>query len=145
MLIFFIILIILFDQVLKFWVSHQLSYGQGISFIPGVMDLTYVTNEGGAWSLFSGQVNLLAIISIFVIGYLFYLMHQPKTTKLQQYVFGLIIGGAIGNLIDRLLLGHVIDIFELTLFSFPVFNIADAAVCIGMFLLMLQIIFDPEI
>lgn len=132
------------DQLLKYWISHQLVMGESINFLPGFMKLTYVINEGGAWSLFSGQVKMLIVISILVVIYLFSQMLKVDVNDCQKFIYSLMIGGAVGNLIDRLLLGYVIDMFELTIFNFPVFNIADIAVSIGAGLLIIQILLDKN-
>lgn len=144
MQILWLLLIILSDQGLKYWISHNLLMGERQEFIPGFMQLTYVTNKGGAWSLFSGHINVLILLSVVVILYLTYLMWQVKEDKAQRLIYILILGGAIGNLIDRLFLGYVVDMFELTLFNFPVFNLADTAICIGVGFMMIQVLFDKN-
>ena len=109
-----------------------------IVLIPGFFHITYAENTGMAWSLLSGQTGLLALISAVAIGVMLRYLLVNKPDKLTSFALALMIGGAAGNLYDRLFLGYVRDFLNFYIFGydFPVFNIADAALCIGVFLLV---------
>jgi len=103
------------------------AYLGSVSIIGDFFTLTYITNTGAGFSLFQGQNLLLATAGIVIIGFLLYFFKRFQ--KNEQIFVAIIIGGALGNLIDRLILGHVVDFIA---FSFwPTFNIADCAVSIG--------------
>ena len=138
--------IIIFDQVTKFFVLKTLSFGYGEKIIvPGFFKFVHWGNTGAAWSMFHGNNELLAIISLLALLALFLFRHHFDTrTTLGQISLGLIFGGIIGNLIDRLFRNHVIDFVYFYLrqrdgreIGFPAFNVADTAICTGVGLLFL--------
>jgi len=112
----------------------------------GVFQLTYVENPGAAFGIFSGETNLLVwvtaiLLCLMILAVLFQKLDHP----LLFWSFGLIIGGGIGNLIDRVLYGYVVDYLHVTLINFAVFNFADCCVVIGAGLLLLYFLFfDSE-
>lgn len=110
-----------------------------IVLIPGFFHITYLENTGMAWSMLSGQTGLLALISAVAIGVMLRYLLTKKPDRLTSFALALMIGGAAGNLFDRLFLGYVRDFLNFYIFSydFPVFNIADAALCVGVFLLLI--------
>ena len=123
-------------------ISKHMIAASGITdivLIPGFFHITYAENTGMAWSLLSGQTGLLAWISAVAIGVLLRYLLVNKPDKLTSFALALMIGGAAGNLYDRLFLGYVRDFLNFYIFGydFPVFNIADAALCIGVFLLVI--------
>lgn len=123
-------------------ISKHMIAASGITdivLIPGFFHITYTENTGMAWSLLSGQTGLLALISAVAIGVMLRYLLVNKPDKLTSFALALMIGGAAGNLYDRLFLGYVRDFLNFYIFGydFPVFNIADAALCIGVFLLVI--------
>jgi signal peptidase II len=123
-------------------ISKHMIAASGITdivLIPGFFHFTYAENTGMAWSLLSGQTGLLALISAVAIGVMLRYLLVNKPDKLTSFALALMIGGAAGNLYDRLFLGYVRDFLNFYIFGydFPVFNIADAALCIGVFLLVI--------
>lgn len=128
--------VIILDQLSKYMVANESIPDMVI--IRNFFHITYVKNTGMAWSLLSGQTGLLALISAVAIGYMLYYLLKNKPDKLTSFALALMIGGAAGNLIDRLFLSYVRDFLNFYIFGydFPVFNIADAALCIGVFLLL---------
>lgn len=123
-------------------ISKHMIAASGITdivLIPGFFHITYAENTGMAWSLLSGQTGLLALISAVAIGVMLRYLLVNKPDKLTSFALALMIGGAAGNLYDRLFLGYVRDFLNFYIFGydFPVFNIADAALCIGVFLLVI--------
>lgn len=138
-----IILIVAFDQLTKYLVSQKLSTGKIVSFIPKVIQFRYAQNTGMAFSMLSGArwffIALTAIVCVGVIAYLF----SGKCKSLWLYwSLGVVVAGGIGNLIDRILYGFVVDFIEPIFVDFAVFNIADCAVTCGAVVLIAYLVFD---
>mgnify|MGYP001817427722 CR=1 FL=1 len=123
-----------FDQALKFWVESNMAYQETIELLP-VFALFRTHNEGIAFSMLTGLGPwVLVAIAVAVICFVLWLWRSnPAARWLSHLGFGLIVGGAIGNIIDRALLGYVVDMFLFSLesWSFAVFNLADAFISIG--------------
>lgn len=134
-------IILLLDQILKQLVINQISYQQTINIIPNFFYLTYVKNTGGAWSILSGNTYLLLIIGLIAIGVLIYYLFKKENFSLLEVIsFSLLIGGIIGNFLDRLIYQAVIDYigFILGNYYFPVFNLADICIVIGTLILIID-------
>ena len=133
-----IILSVILDQAGKYIVQGNEAL-HNIEVIPGFFHITYVKNTGMAWSLLSGYPQLLALIAAVAIGVMLWYLTTQKPDRLTALAVALMAGGAAGNLIDRLMFGYVRDFLNFYIFGydFPVFNIADAALCIGVFLLLI--------
>jgi len=132
------------DQVLKIWAVAHLTPGVPQPFIP-LLNLTLIYNTGAAFGLFQGGARILVMVSILVgFGILHYL-GRKKLPLLQQVAFSMIAAGALGNAIDRVGRGSVVDYFDTTgtgwgpFDNFPIFNLADACVVVGVILLLLPI------
>lgn len=123
------------DQLLKSWTVHHLALGESAAFLPGLMQLTRVHNYGAAWSSFSGKTAVLIVITaalMLAVAYL--LVRRVVRHPLGCAAAVLILGGGIGNIIDRIVNGYVVDMFDLLLFNYPVFNLADCFVVVGVIL-----------
>jgi signal peptidase II len=141
------LLILALDQLTKWAVLRYLSYAEEKVIVPGFFKFVHWGNTGAAWSLFVGNNELLAVVALLALLILFLSRHHFDTrTLLGQAAFGMVLGGIVGNLIDRLLpsRGHVIDFIYFYLerpgggeIGFPAFNIADSAICIGVGLIFL--------
>lgn len=138
------------DQLTKYWINGRLplgSYGySGITIIPGFLNLVHVGNTGAAWSMFSGKSTGLALLAtgtLFAI--FFWRKHLALKNPAVQLSFGLLCGGIIGNLVDRLVHGHVIDFIDVHFGSYiyPTFNVADSGICIGVFWYVLWSLRNP--
>lgn len=142
-MIYFIIafLIVLADQVVKYLVTMNFGMGGQLDIIPGILRITYVSNSGGAFSIFSEHTMILAIISAVVCLLIIILMITGKMSALGKLSLGFILGGAIGNMIDRFVIGHVVDMFQPLFINFAVFNVADIFITIGAVLFIVYIIF----
>ena len=130
--------ILLVDQLVKYVVRSHMYVGESIPVIQGVFHLTYVRNTGAAFNLFEGMSMFLQIVTFFALVFAVWFMEkhlQRHWTLLLSMI--LIISGGSGNLLDRLFLGYVTDLFEFRLIHFPVFNVADIAICVGCFILVL--------
>ncbi|MBQ2061102.1 MAG: signal peptidase II [Oscillospiraceae bacterium] len=127
-----VIALVAADQGLKYWVVSHLSVGQSAPFLPGVMQLTRLHNTGAAWSSFSGMTAMLAVVTVVLMAGVLWLLIK-KTVRHPMGVTGclFILGGGLGNLIDRIFRGYVVDMFDIQLFQYPIFNLADCFVVIG--------------
>ena len=137
--------IVVFDQLIKIVASGVLPQlpDQTFVFIPGFASFHYLQNTGAAFSLFSNVTWLLTVLSVVLIIAMFYVLFKTKKYKsrLLRLALLFIIGGAIGNMIDRMFLGYVRDMIEFTFVRFAVFNVADSFVCIGAVLLGVFLLF----
>ena len=134
-------LIIFIDRISKAWVDNNFILGQSQTIISPFVDFTYVQNNGAAYSILQGKQTLLIVFTLLVmIGILAYLIvYRKKISKLEQLSLSLILGGGIGNLIDRIILGYVIDFVNIHII--PVFNVADIGITIGCILFAITILF----
>ena len=127
-----LLVMIVGDQALKGWTVSHLELGESTPFIPTIMQLTRVHNYGAAWSSLSGKtVLLIAVTAVMMIAVAVLLLRRVVRHPLGVAACLLILGGGIGNIIDRIRLGYVVDMFDLLLFSYPVFNLADCFVVVG--------------
>lgn len=137
---------IIVDQVTKYLVASQMTIGQSIPIIDNFLYLTSHRNAGAAWGIFQGKMMFFYLITLAVIAVVIVWMTRLniKKDKLLMIALALILGGAIGNFIDRVLYQHVIDFIDTYIFGydFPIFNIADSALSIGVVLMALDAILD---
>ena len=137
--------IIVIDQISKYYAQTLLQGSQSVPLIQDVFHLTYARNTGAAFSMLEGNQFLLkgvtTVIMIFLIGYL-YKVTKEKGQILFKISLAFILGGGIGNLIDRIRLDYVIDYFDFTLINFAIFNVADSFVVVGTILLGYLLIFN---
>lgn len=125
-------IVVALDQWTKALTRSNIEVGEVRAFVPGVLDLTHIHNRGAAWGMFQGHATTLAIVAIVVVIALAAVVIARRRTSLVEMIsFGLIVGGAIGNLIDRITQGYVTDMIRTAFIDFPVFNIADSAVTVG--------------
>ncbi len=133
-----VFLIIFFDRITKIFFSDLLSYGESIPVVLNILHMTMVHNTGIAFGLFKDQgitFIVIPIVAVFLLIFNMYYYKQNNEALSRVYVvaFSLILGGAIGNLVDRILYGYVIDFIDFRVW--PVFNIADSAITIGAILI----------
>lgn len=136
------IILLTLDQISKILVIKLLSFKEPITIIKNFFYLTYIQNKGAAFSILTGERILLILISIIIIIYLInYIKKNKPQTKLDYISISLVIGGALGNLIDRIIRGSVVDFLDFHIFSynFPVFNLADTFITIGVILLIINL------
>ena len=123
------------DQLLKSWVVSHLALGESTAFLPGFLQLTRVHNYGAAWSSFSGKTALLVAVTVLLLtGVVYLLLRRIVRHPLGVAAALLILGGGIGNIIDCIAHRYVVDMFDLLLFDYPVFNLADCFVVVGVIL-----------
>jgi signal peptidase II len=134
----------LLDQVTKYLIRKNLVPGECIEAIPGLFNISYVRNTGAAWGMLSGFGNLLIILSlVMLVVIVFFRKHFLTDTLTHRIATGLMLAGIVGNLIDRIRLGYVVDFldFHWSMHHFPSFNVADSAICIGVGLYMVSQVF----
>ena len=139
-LIWIALTVVLVDQVTKLWAVLALKGANAIVIVPGFLQLYYRTNTGAAFSILSEHTALLAVFSAAIsVVLLVWAWRLPAAEQGLRIAIGLILGGAVGNLIDRVRMGEVIDFIDahwLYKMHWPTFNVADSAVCVGMFLMV---------
>lgn len=135
---FFVVAI---DQLFKFMVLKLLVYGDSIPVIKGFFSLTLVFNTGAAFGILQGRHNLFLFLPLLTIILILFLYIRSKEKQKLLIPLGLLLGGTIGNFIDRLRYGYVIDFFDLFFRSWhwPAFNIADSCICFGVLVLLFQL------
>lgn len=135
-----IILLLVLDQLVKYWTVTNLALHTGQPFIPNVLSLFYIRNTGAAWGILSGNMVFFVIITIAICGGMIYWAHKAQRRRIEYIAYVLIFSGALGNFIDRLRLGYVIDMFKLEFMDFPIFNVADICLTIGVMVMILDTI-----
>ena len=139
----FAAVIVIVDQVTKYLTIANIPLGGFVEAVPGLFHLTYVRNFGAAFSSFEGQQWLFAIIFVlFTAGIIYdFTKNYLPFTKLERWLVAAIYGGGLGNMIDRLRFGYVVDMISVDFMDFPVFNVADCFITCGCILLMAHLIF----
>ncbi len=133
-----------FDQLTKAIVIHTFELQETLPLLPGVFHFTYVTNTGAAFSLFRDRVWLRWLSLVVSLGLMVLAWFGPRLNRWEQAGYGFILGGAIGNGIDRFATGAVIDFLDLRLINFPVFNLADVSINIGVACLLIAMILSAR-
>lgn len=130
------VLVTLFDQFVKWFVAGHMELGESIPVIPDIFHLTYILNPGAAFGILEGQQwFFLAIVIALFVAYFFLRKRIPEEPLYFPCAIGLLLGGALGNAIDRARLQRVVDFFDFRVW--PIFNIADIAICCGVALILL--------
>lgn len=141
---------LLIDQLSKYWIRTSLPLGDEIQVIPGFMHLSHIANHGAAWGMFSGQRWLLIGVSMIVVVVLAVAARQITARgRLVATGMGFIFGGAVGNLIDRIIFGSVTDMIDMDttiafIRNFPVYNVADSALTVGVCILVIHTLFGER-
>lgn len=143
--------IVLLDQVTKALVLQYFQLYDVVSIVPGFFNLTHIRNPGGAFGVLAGggstlrNMLFLGAGSVALMMILFFLRATPDKERLMRFTLALIFGGAIGNIIDRLRFGEVVDFLDFYLGSlhWPAFNVADSAITVGIGLFVYHILFKP--
>ena len=139
-MIIFTIIFLALDVVSKLIISKYIGINKSIKIIHNFLNITNVRNTGVAWSLFSNQTIFVLIVSIIIIvGIIIYITKNKPKTTIEKVVYSMILGGALGNLIERLIHGYVTDFIDVYIFNYnyPIFNLADTFIVIGAILLII--------
>jgi signal peptidase II len=140
-------LVVLVDQFTKVWVDRTMRIYESVPIVPGLLDLHYIRNTGAAFGFLSGshagfRIPFFILVSTLAIGIILFLFHKLEESEVMMpLALSLVLGGALGNLIDRIRLGEVIDfiLIHYRAFHWPAFNVADIGITVGVFLLVLRI------
>ena len=134
------------DQFTKYLTVANIALGERVPFIPGLIRFTYVRNTGAAFSSFEGQQWLfLVIFAALTVGILWEYFKSPMPfTKFDRWCIAAIYAGGLGNMIDRVRYGYVVDMIETLFMDFPVFNVADCFITCGCFALIISLFFNRE-
>ncbi len=135
-------IVVIIDQVTKYFIDSYLNLNQSITIIKNFFNITYIHNSGAAWGIFKNNSVFLVLISLVILVIFITQLNKFKKNIKNILALGLIIGGLIGNLIDRIFFSHVKDFLDFNIFGYdyPIFNIADISVVIGAILLIIAII-----
>ncbi len=140
--------ILILDQVTKLWIYFTVEFEtESIAVIPGFFNIVHWGNTGAAWGIFQGMSFWLALLAVVALFAIFRLRHHLGLRSTPGQVgFGLLCGGIIGNLVDRVAHGYVIDFLDFRFgeFAWPAFNVADGAICIGVAIYLFYSFFQPE-
>lgn len=138
------VILIAVDQMVKNWAAEVLTKGE-IAIIEDVFYFKYTENTGVAFSMFSdNRWILVGLTSVMLIAVLAFFLSGKVTDKLQQFSLALILSGGVGNLIDRISLGYVIDYIDVRIINFAIFNIADICICVGAFLMCVAVYLEDK-
>ena len=133
------ITVILIDQLSKFWIVQAIGKNKAVTLIPHVINIRLVRNTGAAFSLLENSTNFLGILSFLVsTGLILWIWRSKKMPIMKGLGFSFLLGGCIGNGLDRWLLGYVNDFIELIPISFPIFNAADIAINLALICLIID-------
>ncbi len=137
----FAVILLFFDQLSKMIVRNTMSEGESIPVVGQIFHLTYIENRGIAFGLFSGHSVFFVVLSLIVlIGLCGIVVKESSDSLFLSYGAALVVSGALGNMIDRVYKASVTDMFDFRIW--PIFNLADIAVCVGFFLLVIYILFE---
>ncbi|HEC2145749.1 signal peptidase II [Staphylococcus delphini] len=144
----FIALIILIgDQLTKFIIRTQMTIGESFAVLPKFLYITSHRNNGAAWGILSGKMTFFYIITVIIlVALIVFYIKEAKNHMLMQIAISLLFSGALGNFIDRVSSGEVVDFIDTVIFGydFPIFNIADASLTIGVILLIIVLLKDQN-
>lgn len=141
------LVIIVIDQLTKWWVVANMEIGESITVIENVFYITSHRNTGAAWGILAGQMGFFYIVtSIVILVVIYYMKKFAKESKLMGWSLALILGGAIGNFIDRLFRKEVVDFFNTYIgsYDYPIFNVADSALVVGVILVLIATYLDEK-
>lgn len=133
------------DQLSKYLTVQNISLGETKEFIPGFLSLTHLRNTGAAWSLLEGKMIFFYVITVIVSVVIIYLLIKNYKKSI-WYSVGLsfVLAGAIGNFIDRVRLGYVVDMLQTDFMNFPIFNVADSTLVVGVICIFIYLILDEK-
>ncbi len=139
----FILVITAADQITKYLTVANIELYQDVDFIPGILNLTYVQNTGAAFSALEGMrwlfVAIFAVLTVVII--IEYRSQRMHFSRFDWWCIAAVYGGGLGNVIDRVRLGYVVDMIETQFIQFPVFNVADCFITCGCILLFIHLMF----
>jgi signal peptidase II len=145
MILYYIVALVIIgvDQLTKYLTLQHIPLHESIEVIPGVLSFTHHRNTGAAWSILEGQMWFFYIVTLVVVAVILYYLHtEGKEHALFGWALTLLLGGAVGNFIDRLFHQFVVDMFRTEFIQFPIFNVADIALTFGVIVMIIYLIAD---
>ncbi|ARJ51624.1 signal peptidase II [Staphylococcus lutrae] len=142
-----VLIILLADQITKFIIRTQMAIGESFEVIPHFLYITSHRNNGAAWGILSGKMTFFIIITLVIlVALIVFYIKEAKRDMLMQISISLLFAGALGNFIDRVRSGEVVDFVDTVIFGyeFPIFNVADASLTIGVILLLIVLLKDQN-
>lgn len=139
--------VLILDQFTKAYIVKTMSVGDSYSVIPGFLNITSHRNTGAAWGILSGKMGFFFLVTIIVLGLLTYFyVKEARGHFWMQMVISLLFAGALGNFIDRMKNGEVVDFIDTYIFGydFPIFNVADSSLTVGVILILILLLFDSK-
>lgn len=143
--IFLSLAVVLLDQLIKYFVVTTMPLDTSRPVIEGVISIAHIRNYGAAWSMLIGQRWFFIIISLVALAVILYYLKRKWSNWGYGLGLALLLGGTLGNFIDRLRLGYVVDMIQLDFINFPIFNVADSALTLGVIVLILTMIKDDTL
>ncbi|POH15715.1 signal peptidase II [Fructilactobacillus sanfranciscensis] len=134
------IILLIFDQLIKFQTRINIKLGQEIKIIPKILSFTYLQNTGAAWSFMEGNSIFFLLVAIFAILVFIYLLYKCRNEYFISLGIALMLTGTVGNLIDRIKFGFVTDMIKIDFINFPIFNIADMCLTFGVIILLFSLL-----
>lgn len=131
--------VVIFDQIIKKIITTKLILGESITIIKNILNITYVENTGAAFSILSSNTYFLIMISLIVLVLLILFLIKVKTDNNEKIIYGFLIGGIMGNLVDRIINKAVIDYIDINIFGYPypIFNFADIVIVVSILLIII--------
>lgn len=145
--IFTVVIVFIADQLTKWLIVTQMTLGESFTVIPNFLAITSHRNDGAAWGILSGHMPFFYIITIVIlIALVYFYIKEAKGQFMMQLSVSLLIAGALGNFVDRIFNGEVVDFIDTTIFGydFPIFNIADSSLSVGVVLLIIVLVFTSQ-
>ncbi|PTJ21853.1 signal peptidase II [Staphylococcus simulans] len=139
--------VLILDQFTKSYIVKTMSVGDSYSVIPGFLNITSHRNTGAAWGILSGKMGFFFLVTIIVLGLLTYFyVKEARGHFWMQMAISLLFAGALGNFIDRMKNGEVVDFIDTYIFGydFPIFNVADSSLTVGVILILILLLFDSK-
>ncbi|MFB9770483.1 signal peptidase II [Lactiplantibacillus modestisalitolerans] len=136
--------LVVIDQAIKVAIVNQIPLGATATVVPGLLSLTNLHNNGAAWSILEGKMGFFYVISIVALGVMVYLLRRLRGHRLYEYGIILMIAGTLGNFIDRVRVGYVVDMVQLDFINFPIFNFADTCLTVGVLLILIGVLRDDS-
>lgn len=138
-------ILVVIDQVTKYLTVQNIALYEIVEVIPDIFSLTYIQNTGAAFSILEGQMWFFYLVSVVVLFFLFYYLYtEGQHQKMLGVILSIVIAGTIGNFIDRVVHQYVIDMLRLEFINFPIFNIADSYLTVGVILLFIYMFYEER-
>jgi signal peptidase II len=142
----FVVALLILDQIVKYFIDSKFFEGQTLPIIQDFFHLTYVKNRGVAFGIFQGKIVIITIVSLAAVaGIVWYVRkYEKNSSRLSHYAYALIVAGALGNIIDRVIRGYVVDMMDFRGIWSYIFNMADVYINIGVALMLLDYILQEK-